>query len=175
MFGDILSDEAAMLTGSLGMLPSASLAEGTFGMYEPSGGSAPVDPEPATARSGRQPVEERLCLGCREEHHRVPKVVPATAGDRYGSGGMDFERTQSLGAEAEPGIGAAGQWHDASVRDRGVGVAAQRRVYLPDSGIYGRATNISWRLRTRRPCDVGGWRRRSGVKCARWPVGSVWA
>ncbi len=41
MFGDILSDEAAMLTGSLGMLPSASLAEGAFGMYEPSGGSAP--------------------------------------------------------------------------------------------------------------------------------------
>ncbi len=41
MFGDILSDEAAMLTGSLGMLPSSSLAEGTFGMYEPSGGSAP--------------------------------------------------------------------------------------------------------------------------------------
>jgi 3-isopropylmalate dehydrogenase len=41
MFGDILSDEAAMLTGSLGMLPSSSLAEGSFGMYEPSGGSAP--------------------------------------------------------------------------------------------------------------------------------------
>ena len=41
MFGYILSDEAAMLTGSLGMLPSASLAEGSFGMYEPSGGSAP--------------------------------------------------------------------------------------------------------------------------------------
>ncbi len=41
LFGDIISDEAAMLTGSLGMLPSASLAEGSFGMYEPSGGSAP--------------------------------------------------------------------------------------------------------------------------------------
>lgn len=41
LFGDILSDEAAMLTGSLGMLPSASLADGSFGMYEPSGGSAP--------------------------------------------------------------------------------------------------------------------------------------
>lgn len=41
MFGDIISDEAAMLTGSLGMLPSASLSEGSFGMYEPSGGSAP--------------------------------------------------------------------------------------------------------------------------------------
>ncbi len=41
MFGDIISDEAAMLTGSLGMLPSASLSESSFGMYEPSGGSAP--------------------------------------------------------------------------------------------------------------------------------------
>jgi 3-isopropylmalate dehydrogenase len=41
MFGDILSDEAAAITGSLGMLPSASLAENGFGMYEPGGGSAP--------------------------------------------------------------------------------------------------------------------------------------
>jgi 3-isopropylmalate dehydrogenase len=41
MFGDILSDEVAALTGSLGLLPSASLAEGSFGLYEPSGGTAP--------------------------------------------------------------------------------------------------------------------------------------
>ena len=41
IFGDILSDEAAQLTGSIGMLPSASLAEGNFGMYEPVHGSAP--------------------------------------------------------------------------------------------------------------------------------------
>jgi len=41
MFGDILSDQASMITGSLGMLPSASLAEGSFGLFEPSGGSAP--------------------------------------------------------------------------------------------------------------------------------------
>lgn len=41
MFGDILSDEAAVLTGSLGMLPSASLGEGTIGLYEPIHGSAP--------------------------------------------------------------------------------------------------------------------------------------
>ena len=45
-FGDILSDELAMLTGSIGMLPSASLGTGQrgpyrFGLYEPSGGSAP--------------------------------------------------------------------------------------------------------------------------------------
>jgi len=41
MFGDILSDEAAMVTGSLGMLPSASLGEGGVGLYEPVHGSAP--------------------------------------------------------------------------------------------------------------------------------------
>ncbi|HIQ39724.1 MAG TPA: 3-isopropylmalate dehydrogenase [Sulfurivirga caldicuralii] len=41
MFGDILSDEAAMLTGSIGMLPSASLNANNQGMYEPSHGSAP--------------------------------------------------------------------------------------------------------------------------------------
>lgn len=41
MFGDILSDEASMITGSIGMLASASLNETKFGMYEPSGGSAP--------------------------------------------------------------------------------------------------------------------------------------
>lgn len=41
MFGDILSDEASMVTGSLGMLASASLNDTKFGLYEPSGGSAP--------------------------------------------------------------------------------------------------------------------------------------
>lgn len=41
MFGDILSDEASMVTGSIGMLASASLNETKFGLYEPSGGSAP--------------------------------------------------------------------------------------------------------------------------------------
>ncbi len=41
MFGDILSDEASMLTGSIGMLPSASLNAGNQGLYEPSHGSAP--------------------------------------------------------------------------------------------------------------------------------------
>ncbi len=41
MFGDILSDEASMITGSIGMLASASMNETSFGLYEPSGGSAP--------------------------------------------------------------------------------------------------------------------------------------
>ena len=41
MFGDILSDEASQITGSIGMLPSASLGESTRGLYEPIHGSAP--------------------------------------------------------------------------------------------------------------------------------------
>ena len=41
LFGDILSDICAMITGSMGMLPSASLNSSGFGMYEPAGGSAP--------------------------------------------------------------------------------------------------------------------------------------
>lgn len=41
IFGDIISDEASQITGSIGMLPSASLADGAFGMYEPIHGSAP--------------------------------------------------------------------------------------------------------------------------------------
>jgi 3-isopropylmalate dehydrogenase len=41
MFGDIISDECAMLTGSIGLLPSASLNDRKFGLYEPAGGSAP--------------------------------------------------------------------------------------------------------------------------------------
>ncbi len=41
IFGDIISDECAMITGSMGMLPSASLNQSKFGLYEPAGGSAP--------------------------------------------------------------------------------------------------------------------------------------
>lgn len=41
IFGDIISDECAMITGSMGMLPSASLNDSKFGLYEPAGGSAP--------------------------------------------------------------------------------------------------------------------------------------
>lgn len=41
LFGDILSDECAMITGSMGLLPSASLNESGFGLFEPAGGSAP--------------------------------------------------------------------------------------------------------------------------------------
>ena len=55
MFGDILSDEASMVTGSIGMLASASLNDSKFGLYEPSHGSAPD-------KIGRASCRERVCL-----------------------------------------------------------------------------------------------------------------
>lgn len=53
MFGDILSDEASMITGSIGMLPSASMGEGSFGMFEPIHGSA------RTSRDRTRPTPSR--------------------------------------------------------------------------------------------------------------------
>jgi 3-isopropylmalate dehydrogenase len=88
MFGDIISDETAMLTGSMGLLPSASLNERRFGLYEPAGGSAPdiagkgvANPvaqilsaamllryslgQEAAARAIEQAVEQTLAAGVR--------------------------------------------------------------------------------------------------------------
>lgn len=62
MFGDILSDEAAMLSGSLGMLPSASINESGFGLYEPIGGSAPDIAEQGIANPIAQILSAALML-----------------------------------------------------------------------------------------------------------------
>lgn len=54
MFGDILSDEASMITGSIGMIPSSSLGDGTRGMYDPSTAPHPTSPvRTRRTRSGR--------------------------------------------------------------------------------------------------------------------------
>ena len=79
MFGDILSDEMAEIAGSLGMLPSASLGENAFGLYEPSGGSAPdiagqnIANPLATILSAAMLLE--LSLGEKKAAARVEKAV----------------------------------------------------------------------------------------------------
>ncbi|MDO4863727.1 MAG: 3-isopropylmalate dehydrogenase [Ruminococcus sp.] len=79
MFGDILSDEASQITGSIGMLPSASLGDGTRGMYEPIHGSAPdiagqnkADPI-ATVLSAAMML--RYSFGLAEEADRIERAV----------------------------------------------------------------------------------------------------
>ncbi len=79
LFGDILSDEAAMLTGSIGMLPSASLDKNNKGLYEPSHGSAPdiagkgIANPLATILSAAMML--RYSLGMTGEANRIEKAV----------------------------------------------------------------------------------------------------
>ncbi len=90
MFGDIISDEAAMLTGSLGMLPSASLAEGSFGMYEPSGGSAPDIAGQGIANPIAQILSASMMLrysfGMVEAADAIDAAVEKTLNDGYRTG-----------------------------------------------------------------------------------------
>lgn len=90
MFGDIISDEAAMLTGSLGMLPSASLAEGSFGMYEPSGGSAPDIAGQGIANPIAQILSASMMLrysfGLTDAADAIDKAVEATLNEGIRTG-----------------------------------------------------------------------------------------
>ena len=87
MFGDILSDEASMITGSIGMLPSASLGEGNFGLYEPSHGSAPdiagenIANPLATILSAAMLL--RHSLGLLEEAQRIEDTVEDVLNSNY--------------------------------------------------------------------------------------------
>src|SRR3546814_2142039 len=69
MFGDILTDEASMLAGSLGLLPSASLGEGTLGLYEPIHGSAPDIADRDIANPYGAILSVALLLRHRSEEH----------------------------------------------------------------------------------------------------------
>ena len=97
MFGDILSDEAAMLTGSLGMLPSASLGEpGTPGMFEPVHGSAPD----IAGRGVANPLAMFLSAAMMLRHQfsmQDEAAAVESAVDRALAGGL---RTADLGGTA---------------------------------------------------------------------------
>ncbi|MBE6029504.1 MAG: 3-isopropylmalate dehydrogenase [Clostridiales bacterium] len=87
IFGDILSDEASQITGSIGMLPSASLANGNFGMYEPVHGSAPdiagtgkANPLATILSAG---MMLRYTFGLKEEADAVDNAVRAFLKDGY--------------------------------------------------------------------------------------------
>ncbi|MCL2875218.1 MAG: 3-isopropylmalate dehydrogenase [Betaproteobacteria bacterium] len=114
MFGDILSDEASMLTGSIGMLPSASLDENGKGLYEPSHGSAPdiagqgVANPLATILSAAMML--RYSFGLEEEAERVENAVKKVlarglrTGDIYEQG-MTRVGTKQMGDAVLVGLG----------------------------------------------------------------------
>ena len=104
MFGDILSDEAAMLTGSIGMLPSASLDKSNKGLYEPSHGSAPdiagkgVANPLATILSAAMML--RYTLNQPEAADRIESAVKAVLSAGLRTGDIWSEGTQRVGTRA---------------------------------------------------------------------------
>ena len=101
MFGDILSDEASMLTGSIGMLPSASLDENNKGLYEPSHGSAPdiagkgVANPLATILSVAMML--RYTFGKEEAAQRVERAVKRVLGQGFRTGDIHEAGTRLIG------------------------------------------------------------------------------
>lgn len=103
MFGDILSDEASMITGSIGMLASASMNETSFGLYEPSGGSAPdiagkdVANPIATILSAAMML--RFSFGLSEEADAVEKAVNRVLEKGYRTGDIMSEGMTRVGCK----------------------------------------------------------------------------
>jgi 3-isopropylmalate dehydrogenase len=100
LFGDILSDEAAMLTGSIGMLPSASLDKDNKGLYEPSHGSAPdiagkgIANPLATILSAAMML--RYSLGMTAEADRIEKAVQTVLQQGMRTADIYTEGTQKV-------------------------------------------------------------------------------
>lgn len=103
MFGDILSDEASMVTGSIGMLASASLGEGTLGLYEPSHGSAPdiagQDKANPIATILSAAMMLRYSFGLEQEAAAVEAAVLAVLSEGVRTGDMMSEGKQLVGTE----------------------------------------------------------------------------
>lgn len=101
IFGDILSDEASMVTGSIGMLPSASLGEGTLGMYEPIHGSAPdiagqgIANPLATILSAAMML--RYSFSLEEEAKSIERAVLAVLEDGYRTSDLMTEGKKKVG------------------------------------------------------------------------------
>lgn len=104
MFGDILSDAAAMLTGSIGMLPSASLDANNKGLYEPSHGSAPdiagkgVANPLATILSAAMML--RFSLNKAEQADRIEAAVKKVLAQGYRTGDIYEDGTTKVGTSA---------------------------------------------------------------------------
>jgi 3-isopropylmalate dehydrogenase len=104
LFGDILSDEAAMLTGSIGMLPSASLGDGSKGLYEPVHGCAPdiagKDLANPLATILSVALMLRHSLGREDDAARVERAVRAVLAEGYRTADIAEQGTRQIGTNA---------------------------------------------------------------------------
>ncbi len=101
MFGDILSDEASMVTGSIGMLASASLNDTKFGLYEPSGGSAPdiagTDTANPIATILSAAMMLRYSFDLDEEADKIEAAVKQVLNEGYRTGDIFSEGCKKVG------------------------------------------------------------------------------
>ena len=95
MFGDILSDECAEITGSMGMLPSASLGEGGFGLYEPAGGSAPDIAGKGIANPVAQILSGALMLRYSLKENEAAKMIEDAVAKALASGNLTSDLMDS--------------------------------------------------------------------------------
>lgn len=109
LFGDILSDESAMICGSLGMLPSASLNEQQFGLYEPAGGSAPD----IAGKNCANPIAQILSLALLFRHSLRAEAIALAIEQAVAQTLATGYRTLDLGGEA----------HAATTSDMGHAIA----------------------------------------------------
>jgi len=104
MFGDIISDEAAMLTGSMGLLASASLNADKFGLYEPAGGSAPD----IAGKGIANPIAEilsagmmlRYSFGLEQAADAIDAAVEATLDKGICTGDIAVDKSKAVGTAA---------------------------------------------------------------------------
>ncbi len=103
MFGDILSDEASMITGSIGMLPSASLSDGAFGLYEPAGGSAPDIAGKGIANPIAQILSAAMMLkysfGLNEAYDVIFRAIEKTLAQGYRTGDIMSPGKKQVGTK----------------------------------------------------------------------------
>ena len=112
LFGDIISDECAMLTGSLGMLPSASIGGDHFGLYEPAGGSAPDIAGKGIANPVAQILSAammfRYSLGREDVAEAIEAAVESVLDSGMRTGDIAEDRSTAVGtAEIGSAIAAA--------------------------------------------------------------------
>lgn len=104
LFGDILSDESSMITGSIGMLPSASMGDSTFGMYEPIHGSAPdlagQDKANPIATILSVAMMLRLSFGMETEASAIEAAVKQVLEEGYRTGDIMSEGKTLVGTQA---------------------------------------------------------------------------
>ncbi len=94
MFGDILSDEVAMISGSMGLLSSASLNESSFGLYEPAGGSAPDIAGQGIANPIAQILSAALMLRYSLKQDAAAKKIEAAVATVLGAGQLTADLAQ---------------------------------------------------------------------------------